>query len=43
MKSRETLLKEELGEENYQMIQQIKKLNSKRGVQASLPFELEIK
>lgn len=43
IKSRETLLKEELGEENYQMIQQIKKLNSKRGVQASLPFELEIK
>jgi len=42
MKSRETLLKEELGEENYQMIQKIKKLNSKRGVQASLPFELVI-
>lgn len=43
MKSRETLLKEELGEENYQMIQQIKKLNSRKGVQAALPFEMDIK
>lgn len=43
MKTREALLKEELGEENYQMIQQIKKLNSRKGVQAALPFELDIK
>lgn len=38
----ETLLKEELGEENYQMIQNIKSLNSKKGVQAIMPFEVNI-
>lgn len=43
LKTRETLLKEELGEENYQMIQRIKELNSKKGLQASLPFVIEIK
>lgn len=42
MKSRETLLKEELGEDNYQIIQQIKNLNSKKGVQAALPFTITI-
>ncbi len=40
--STETLLKEELGEENYQMIQNIKSLNSKKGVQAIMPFEVNI-
>ncbi len=43
MKSREALLKEELGEENYQIIERIRKLNSRKGVQASLPFEIDIK
>jgi protease IV len=42
LKSRETLLKEELGEENYQIIQQIKKLNAKKGAQVILPYELKI-
>jgi protease-4 len=42
LKTRDALLKEELGEENYQMIQRIKSLNSKKGIQASLPFEIEI-
>jgi protease IV len=43
LKTRETLLKEELGEENYEMIQRIKLLNSKKGIQASLPYEIEIR
>lgn len=43
MKSREALLKEELGEENYQIIERIRQLNSRKGVQASLPFEINIK
>ena len=42
LKTRDALLKEELGEENYQMIQRIKSLNSKKGIQASLPFQIEI-
>lgn len=40
--STETLLKEELGEENYQMIKNIKSLNSKKGVQAIMPFKVNI-
>lgn len=40
--STEMILKEELGEENYQMIQNIKSLNSKKGVQAIMPFEVNI-
>ncbi len=40
--STETLLKEELGEENYKMIQNIKSLNSKKGIQAVMPFEINI-
>lgn len=42
MQSRESLLKEELGEENYLMIQKIKSLNSKKGIQAALPFTITI-
>lgn len=42
-KTRENLIKEEIGDENYKIIQQIKKMNSQKGVQASLPFEVNIK
>lgn len=42
LKTRDALLKEELGEENYEMIQRIKTLNSKKGIQASLPYEIVI-
>ncbi len=42
MKTRENLIKEELGEENYKIIEQIKRIQSRTGVQASLPFELVI-
>lgn len=40
--SKERLLKEELGEENYQVLEQIKKAQSRKGIQALLPFEFSI-
>jgi protease IV len=40
--SRETLIKEQIGEENYQVLQQIKRANQLRGVQALMPFEIKI-
>lgn len=42
-KTRENLIKEEIGEANYRVIQQIKRLNSQKGTQALLPFEINIK
>lgn len=42
LKTRETLLKEELGEENYKVIEQLRRIQAKKGIQASLPFELSI-
>lgn len=43
MKTRETMIKEEIGEENYQVIQQIKTMNSRKGVQLRMPYEIIIK
>lgn len=43
IKSKEELLKEEIGEENYQIIQQIKNMNSQKGIQAIMPYQLIIK
>ena len=40
--SKEAMLKEHLGEESYNLIQQIKKANQLKGVQAVMPFELKI-
>lgn len=40
--SKETLIKEELGEENYQVLEQIKKAQSRKGIQALMPFEFSI-
>ena len=42
MQSRESFIKEELGEENYKVIEQIRRVQSRKGVQASLPFEINI-
>ena len=42
-KTRENLIKEEIGEANYKVIQQIKRLNTQKGTQALLPFEINIK
>jgi protease IV len=41
--SKESLIKQEIGSENYQMLQKIKKIQSKKGVQALMPFEINIK
>ncbi|OYU79499.1 MAG: signal peptide peptidase SppA [Flavobacterium sp. BFFFF1] len=41
-KTKATLIKEEVGEENYELLQKIKQANSRKGVQALMPFELEI-
>ena len=43
MKSRESLIKAEIGEANYKVIEQIRRLNNQKGTQALLPFEVNIK
>ncbi|MCM5664206.1 signal peptide peptidase SppA [Galbibacter mesophilus] len=43
MKGKEQLLKEELGEEAYQILQQMKSVTAKKGLQARMPFEMNIK
>ena len=40
--SKEAMLREHLGEESYLLIQQIKKANQLKGIQALMPFELRI-
>ena len=42
-KSKEAFIKEEIGEENYLLIEQVKRLQKQKGVQAMLPFGLNIK
>jgi protease IV len=42
-KTREAFIKEEIGVENYKIIEQIRRLNASKGVQAALPFEIDIK
>lgn len=41
-KSKENFLKEELGEDNFRILNQIKKIQSQKGVQAMMPFEIII-
>ncbi|WP_304198127.1 signal peptide peptidase SppA [Flavobacterium alvei] len=41
-KSKESFIKEELGEETYRLMQQIKKVQARKGVQAMMPFEINI-
>ena len=41
-KSKESFLKEELGEETYRIMEQIKRMESQKGVQAIMPFEISI-
>ncbi len=43
IKTRESLIKEEIGEENYRIIQQIRNMNSRKGVQAMMPYEIIIR
>ena len=41
-KSKASFIKEEIGEENYKIIEQIKRLQTQKGVQAMMPFEINI-
>lgn len=41
-KSKQSFIKEELGEETYRLMEQIKRIQSQKGVQAMLPFEITI-
>ena len=40
--SKEAFIKEEIGEENYKLLQEIKKIKSQKGVQMAMPFEINI-
>ncbi|WP_026712033.1 signal peptide peptidase SppA [Flavobacterium filum] len=41
-KNKEKLIKEEIGEEAYQTLQILKRVTAKKGIQASLPYEIKI-
>ena len=41
-KSKADFIKEEIGEENYRIMQEIKKLQARKGIQAIMPFEINI-
>jgi protease-4 len=41
-KSKESFIKEELGDETYRLMEQIKRMQAQKGVQAMLPFEINI-
>lgn len=43
MQSKESFIKEEVGEENYQMIEQIRRMSTQKGMQALMPYEINIK
>ncbi|WP_196885915.1 signal peptide peptidase SppA [Aureivirga sp. CE67] len=43
MNSKESILKEELGETNYTIYKNIKELSNLKGIQARLPFMIEVK
>jgi len=42
-KAKESMIKEEIGEENYQLLQRVKNLQTKSGVQAMMPYEIIIR
>jgi protease-4 len=41
-KSKETIMKEELGEENYNLIKKLKVMQNRKGVQMLMPFDLSL-
>lgn len=41
-KSKESFIKEELGEGTFRLLEQLKKVQARKGVQAMMPFEMEI-
>jgi protease-4 len=40
--SKAAFIKEEIGEENYKILQEIKRIKSQKGVQMAMPFDLNI-
>ena len=42
-KTKENFIKEEVGVENYKIIEQIRKMNTQKGTQILMPFEINIK
>jgi protease-4 len=42
-KTKESFIKEELGEETFKIMEQIKRMQSQKGVQAAMPFEIIIR
>jgi protease-4 len=42
MKTKESFIKEEVGEENYKVIEQLRKVQTRKGIQVCLPFEINI-
>ncbi|MXN92173.1 signal peptide peptidase SppA [Flavobacterium sp. Sd200] len=42
-KTKEEFIKEEVGAENYQMIERIRRVTQQKGVQAVMPFEISIR
>jgi len=43
IKSRQEVLKEEIGEENYQIIEHIRSMNSRKGVLTIMPYQITIR
>jgi protease-4 len=41
-KTKESFIKEELGEETYRLMEQLKKVQARKGIQALMPFEISI-
>jgi protease-4 len=42
-KTKESLIKEEIGAENYEIFQKVKKISTQKGIQTMMPFEISIK
>ena len=42
-KTKENLIKQEIGLENYLMLEKIKKMQTRKGIQAVMPFEINVK
>lgn len=43
VKTKESILMEELGEENYKILKEVKAMSQRKGIQLLFPFEVEIK
>jgi protease-4 len=41
--SKENFIKDEIGQENYKLLQEVKRIQMQKGVQAMLPFQINIK